>query len=211
MKKEEEFPPRVTQGADGKYRWTFRVDMLTNLSIFTDVLKVLLISVLITGIIMFLIGACADGLSADTLRFSLSVMLIVGGVFIVILPLGYGLYLLISGRHYVALFTLDEHQIVHRQSKKQAEKGRSIGLAAMVAGLAAGGRGAANAGLMAATRGTTMTTSLASVRTIVAKRRQHLIKVNERWEKNRVYVSDEDFDFVLQFLRDHCPQATVKG
>lgn len=35
----------------------------------------------------------------------------------------------------------------------------------------------------------------------------NLIKVNQLLDRNQVYVPDEDYDFVLSFLRDHCPGA----
>ena len=45
------------------------------------------------------------------------------------------------------------------------------------------------------------------VRRVKANRRQHLIKVNQTLERNQVYVTEEDFDFVLDFIRKHCPNA----
>lgn len=48
-------------------------------------------------------------------------------------------------------------------------------------------------------------TDFQRVRRVVARPRLHLIKVNERLEKNQVYVPREDFDFVLDFIRSHCP------
>lgn len=51
------------------------------------------------------------------------------------------------------------------------------------------------------------TSTLASVRRIIPRRRYYLIKVNQLLERNQVYVPDEDYDLVLNFLREHCPGA----
>jgi hypothetical protein len=45
------------------------------------------------------------------------------------------------------------------------------------------------------------------VKRIKARRRQNLIKVNQLLNKNRIFVPDEDFDFVYDFLCQHCTKA----
>jgi hypothetical protein len=54
---------------------------------------------------------------------------------------------------------------------------------------------------------TTMTSVLANVARLIPCRRMNLIKVNQLLAKNRVYVPDEDFDFVYDFLCQHCVKA----
>ncbi|MCR5018366.1 MAG: hypothetical protein K6A64_06175 [Bacteroidales bacterium] len=51
---------------------------------------------------------------------------------------------------------------------------------------------------------TKSTTELAMVR-----RHFNLIKVNQLLSHNQVYVPAEDFDLVLNFLREHCPIAKL--
>jgi len=38
----------------------------------------------------------------------------------------------------------------------------------------------------------------------------NLIKVNQLLNKNRIYVPEEDFDFVYDFLCQHCTKAKKK-
>jgi hypothetical protein len=45
---------------------------------------------------------------------------------------------------------------------------------------------------------------------VKAIRRMNTIKVNERFQKNRVYVSDEDFDFVYDYITSRCTNAKIK-
>ncbi|MBQ9356396.1 MAG: hypothetical protein IJT98_03810 [Prevotella sp.] len=204
--REKDISQRVTLFADGKYHWRYDVNMYTNYSILIDVYKAMGISAGITGLIVFLIVACAGGLSVDGLLGSLQTMLIVAGIFAVLCPLGYLLYALIMGGKYEVLFTMDEQQVVHEQSAMGARKAKKIGTLTSLAGAAAGRPGVAGAGMMSASR-TKMVTTLTDVRRLIPCRGQHLIKVNERLSKNRVYVCDEDFDFVYRFLCEHCPNA----
>ncbi|MBR4698642.1 MAG: hypothetical protein IKP16_01680, partial [Prevotella sp.] len=69
--------------------------------------------------------------------------------------------------------------------------------------------GVMGAGVLAASRSTS-TSVLANVARLVPRRSLHLIKVNQLLNKNRVFVPDEDFDFVYNFLCQHCPKAKKK-
>lgn len=209
--KNEEIGRRPTLCSDGKYRWTYEVNLFKNPTVLFDVYKMLGITVGITALLMLLIVACADGFSLKALHFSWQVMLLMGAIFMVLGALGYVVYALMVGRKYIVQFTMDEEHLEHRQLSQQAERGKKLGLIGAMLGGMAGGRGAANASMMAALRGNTMTSTFSNVRKVVPRRWMHTIKVNEPFGKNRVFVADEDFDFVLQFLRDHCPRATRRS
>lgn len=205
--KEKDISPRVQLFPDGKYHWRYDVNLFTNPSILIDVFKVLGITVGIVVVLNLLIGSCAGTLSfREMMTFSGELLLIVGGIMLVLGILGYLLYACIMGGKYTILFTLDEKEVVHEQSTKATKKARKIGLLTALAGAAAHRPTAMGSGMMAASR-TTMTTTLTDVRRLIPCRRQHLIKVNERLSKNRVFVCNEDFDFVYQFLAEHCPNA----
>jgi hypothetical protein len=66
----------------------------------------------------------------------------------------------------------------------------------------AGRPGVVGTGMLAGTR-TRMYTSFADVRSVESCPGRNLIKVNELLNKNQVYAEDEDFDFVLNFIRAH--------
>ena len=51
----------------------------------------------------------------------------------------------------------------------------------------------------------------ANVRSVKGSRALRVIKVNEPLAKNQVYVEPADYDFVFGFIRDHCPNAHVRG
>ena len=54
---------------------------------------------------------------------------------------------------------------------------------------------------------TSLSSDFSKVRRIKAFPRRKTIKVNEPLAKNQVYTTAEDFNFVLNYIREHCPKA----
>jgi hypothetical protein len=188
---------------DGKYRWVYEVNMLTNFSILFDVWKVLGISMGIL-VLLFVVIAVFDGdWDVDMLIGMASTLGIVALVMLVLGLIGYFVYAAISGWKYAVLFIMDEKEVVHQQMPNTVKKGQLIGALTILAGLASGRPGAVGTGVLAQSR-LSMTSTLAHVERLISCRKMNLIKVNERFEKNRVYVNTEDFDFVYDFLLTHC-------
>ena len=197
---------RVTLYPDGKYRWVYEVPMLKNPSILFDVYWVLGISFGLVWLFNVLLIGCEGDLSLESLWDFSSVFLILMLVFAVI---GYVAYVIVAwtyGWKYVVLFTLDEKEVVHQQMPQQMKKAKVLGALTALAGAAAGKPGVVGSGILASSRSTS-TSVLANVKSIKARRRLNLIKVNQLLNKNRVFVPDEDFDFVYDFLCQHCPNA----
>ena len=195
---------------DGKYRWVYDVPMLTNPSILFDVYWVLAISFGIVWLFNVLLISCEGDMTLSTLWGTTRMfLLILLGMFV----LGYIAYFFVAwyyGWKYSVLFTMDEREVVHQQLPSTVSKARVIGKLTALAGAAAGKPGVMGQGILTASR-TSMTTSLVNVRRLVPCRRMNLIKVNQRLSRNRVYVADEDFDFVYQFLCQHCPPSATKS
>lgn len=188
---------------DGKYRWVYEVNMLTNYSILFDVWKVLGISMGIL-VLLFVVIAVFDGdWDVDMLIGMASTLGIVALVMLVLGLIGYFVYAAISGWKYAVLFIMDEKEVVHHQMPNTVKKGQLIGALTILAGLASGRPGAVGTGVLAQSR-MSMTSTLAHVERLISCRRMNLIKVNERFAKNRVYVNTEDFNFVYNFLLTHC-------
>ena len=197
---------RVTLCQDGKYRWVYDVNLFTNPTVFFDVEKVMLLSLVIMVAIVLLMGLITGNLEWDLVK-SMGVGFAWGSLFITGLTLvGYIVYALIVGGKYTVLFTLDEKELVHQEYGKTLEKAKLIGELTMLAGAAGGRVGTIGTGMLAASR-TTMTTELKHVRRVIPRRWMNTIKVNQLLSKNRVYVKKQDFDFVYQFLCEHCVNA----
>ena len=200
---------RVKLYPDGKYRWVYEVPMLKNPTILFDVYKVLGISFGIVWLFNVLLISCEDGLNLRNLWSFTSGFLILMLVFLVI---GYVAYFIVAwsyGWKYIVLFTLDEKEVVHQMMPRQMEKAKVLGALTALVGSVAGKPGVMGAGVLASSRSTS-TSVLANVARLVPRRRLHLIKVNQLLNKNRVFVPDEDFDFVYNFLCQHCPKAKKK-
>lgn len=200
---------RVKLYPDGKYRWVYEVPMLKNPTILFDVYKVLGISFGIVWLFNVLLISCEDGLNLRNLWSFTSGFLILMLVFLVIGYLAYFIVAWYYGWKYIVLFTLDEKEVVHQMMPRQIEKAKVLGALTALVGSVAGKPGVMGAGVLAASRSTS-TSVLANVARLVPRRRFHLIKVNQLLNKNRVFVPDEDFDFVYNFLCQHCPKAKKK-
>lgn len=199
----------MTLCPDWKYRWVYEVPMLKNPSILFDVYKVLGISFGIVWLFNVLLIGCEEGYTLKSLWGVTSGFLVLMSVFLVI---GYIAYVIVAwsyGWKYVVLFTLDEKEVVHQQMSRQVKKATVLGALTAMVGAAAGKPGVVGTGILAASRSTS-TSVLADVDRIIPCRRLHLIKVNQLLNKNRVFVPDEDFDFVYDFLCQHCTKAQIK-
>ena len=204
--KKEEVGNRVTLCQDGKYRWVYEVNMLTNYSILFDVWKVFGISIVILVILFTIIFLFTGELTLDTLVGMGKGMVIAAGVLAVLSVIGYLIYAAISGWKYVALFIMDEKEVTHQQMPRAVKRGQVIGALTILAGLASKRPGVIGAGVLSQSR-SSMTSTLANVKRLIPSRRMNLIKVNQLLSKNRIYVNDEDFDFVYDFLCQHCVNA----
>lgn len=195
---------RVRLYPDGKYRWVYEVSMLKNPSILVDTFRVLGLSIGVVWLFMIVITAFDGALGLESLWLLTRPFLL---IMLLAMVLGIVAYLIVAwsyGWKYVVLFTMDEKKIVHQQMSRQVKKAQVLGALTVLAGAAAGRAGAAGAGILSASRFSS-TSVFADVRRITPCRKQNLIKVNQLLNKNRIYVCDEDFDFVYDFIRQAKP------
>jgi len=207
MKKNKQAPDsRVKLFPDGKYRWIYEVPMLKNPAILIDVYKVLGISFAIVWLFIFLLVGCSGDLDLDTLWNFTWVILLVTLFMFVLGLISYIIFAWVHGWKYIVLFTMDENEVIHQQMPHQAKKAKIIGELTALAGAMAGKPGIVGTGMLASSR-TSSTSTLVKVKHLVPRRSMNLIKVNQTLNKNRVFVPDEDFEFVYDFLCQHCTQA----
>lgn len=202
---------RVSLCKDGKYRWTYEFNMLKNPAIILVVYKIFLILLSIPFIINVIALARNGELQKewnDRLWSGSNpkVWLVVMAVFFVIILLAYLLVAWMYGGKYIVHFTMDENCIVHEQEAAQSKRAQKLGLLTALVGIFAKRPSTIGAGMLAASR-TTFTSDFPNVRRIKPRRALKLIKVNKLLDRNQVYVPREDFDFVLDFIRRHCPKA----
>ena len=193
----------VTLCEDGKYRWVYEMNMITNPTIFLTVFKIffwiILIMWLVFGLFLYVIPGDWDGF------LGMSKAALIGmGIMAVLTLLGVLVLAAIYGGKYIVLFEMDENEVAHIQVPRQFKKAQALGALTALAGGAAGHLSTAGAGLLAASRNSS-TSEFKNVRSVKAHRRLHVIKVNQLLNKNQVYVRDEDFDFVYDWIRSRCP------
>ena len=196
--------PQVRLCEDGKYHWTYPMNMLTNPTIFLTVLKIFGI----IGGVMFILmysGSILEGDFAPILE-GLPIWGIVVAVFLAISALAYLIVASMYGWKYIVRFTMDEKGLRHEQITAQKKNARKIGGLLAGAGAATGSVGRLGQGIAVASH-TELSSDFSRVRRIKAYPRRATIKVNEPFAKNQVYTTREDFDFVLNFIRDHCPKV----
>jgi hypothetical protein len=202
---DEAHTSRVQLCQDGKYRWIYELNMYKNPSIIFVVFKIFGYIFLIAWAIM-IIADLFRGEGWDMFWDNTKMMLIFCAVFSVLTILAYLLVAASYGGKYIVLFEMDEKGVLHRQIKSQVKKAQVMGWLTVLAGVRAGNLTTVGVGLNSATK-TSSYSSFDHVRNVKAYRNRNLIKVNELLEKNQVYATDEDFDFVYDYIRSHCPNV----
>lgn len=190
---------------DGKYRWVYEMNMLTNPVIFLTVFKIFFYIVLGLWLVIGLFGDLIHGDVRGFLQFG-KVMLIMLAIMAGLTILGILVLSAIYGGKYVVLFEMDDKEISHIQLPRQFTKAQAVGMIAALAGFVTKSPATAGAGLLAASKSSS-TSVYRNVRRVVARRSFHLIKVNQLFNKNQIYVPKEDFDFVYEYIKSRCPQA----
>ena len=189
--------------SDGKYRWVYEMNMLKNPTIFFTVLKVMMISIGIIWLFGLIIGL--GDMSLDYFLFWTKLSGIMLGIFVVLTIIGVLITAAILGK-YVVLFEMDEKEVVHIQMPRQVKKAEVIGFITVLVGAMAKNPTTMGVGLLAASKSRS-SSEFANVRRVKAYRKRNLIKVNQLFNKNQVYVADEDFDFVYNFIKSRCINA----
>ena len=198
----------ITMCQDGKYRWVYELDLYKSSAVFHEVWRVIggicLVAAVISFVAGWMNGSFMDGLKAavGTGGGAIAIMF-------VLTVIGYLVFALMVNGKYCVLFEMDEAGVNHKQQEKHVKKSELVGAITAIAGIASGRPGVAGTGILAAAR-TSMYTSFDDVKELEFLPKQHLIRVNETLNRNQVYVEDEDFNFVADFLRVHCRNAKVK-
>ena len=192
----------VTLCDDGKYRWVYEMNMITNPTIFLTVFKIffwiILVMWAVFGLILYVFPGDWEGL------WGMSKAALAGlGIMAVLTVLGVLVLAAIYGGKYVVLFEMDENEVKHIQVPRQFKKAQAVAALTALAGAVSHRPTTAGAGLLAATKNSS-TSEFKLVRSVRAHRRLHVIKVNQLLNRNQIYVPDEDFDFVYDWIKSRC-------
>ena len=189
---------------DGKYRWTYPMNMLTNPSVYITVCKIFGG----IGLIAYIIGYIGPILRGDFEKV-LGDLKWWGVAVLVFLAISAVAYLIVAAQYgwkYTVNFTMDENGIKHELTPKGKKIAKRIGTATAGVGGVGGSIGRVGQGILVANH-TSLSSDFKVVRSVKPHRRWHTINVNEPFAKNQVYTTKEDFDFVLDYILQHCPKV----
>ena len=201
----EETPQSLFKDAGEKYRWVYELPMLKSFFLLFEVWRVLGISAAIVVILMALFNLFA-GNGWDGLLGSLGLGALVLGILLVLSIPSYYIVTKANNGKYTVLFDMDKDGIDHTQIK--TDKQYALDILTIMAGSAAKSFTAAGAGLLSSAGGS-LYSRFSGVKKIKAVRNKDLIKVHGRFMRNQVYVAQEDFDFVYNYIVEHCPDARI--
>ena len=201
-----EFPSgTIVEDNRGKYLWVYELPMLKSFFLLFEVWKVLAIGALAVFAILFML-ALVGGKGLDGVLAALEMGCLVYAILLILSIPAYYIVTKANNGKYTVLFEMDDAGIDHIQIK--TEKAKALELLTTFVGLKTKTRTTTAAGMLAASGGS-LYTRFDNVQKIRAYRKDNLITVNGSLFRNQIYVNDEEFDFVYDYIRQHCPQADI--
>lgn len=197
----------IVKGPDGVYRWAYDFNMFTNPTILFTIFKVVGIS--FGCVWFFVVGLDVFGGYFDFSDFlnTTKVFLILIAGMMILTTICYILYsLIVLGGKYCVLFEMDEKGITHTQAPKQFEKAKVV---ALINGLTANNLSSLGNAFIVSSR-SSISSEWKKVRTLQRLPGKGVIKVNGLFNNNQVYTSEEDFEFVWDYIVSHCANAKIK-
>lgn len=192
---------------DGKYRWSYELNMYKNPVIFLTVIKVLLFSFLVVALFVAAIQFISGDWKYTSFRAEeLIPVCILFAVFFVITVISYLLVAKQNGGKYIVLFEMDEEKITHRQMPQQFSKAQANAWIVAAVGAMTNNPHLLGAGTLSVSRDS-LTSYYSDVRRVSPKRMYNTIKLNGLFKHNQIYVRNSDFDFVLSYVMEHVEKS----
>ena len=190
------------------YQWACEISLLTNMTMLLHSQKLMMRWGIGIGVFLAVVRLLLG--NATFVEALLTIAIVILG-FSALGLVGYVIYCCIRGGGFTSSYTLDkknlrENYVPYKVQKLPNPKGLS-GLIDILSSRP----GLPGWGFVWATGKSTSTVPLKRVRTIKARRRLGHIKVSLGLDHVYVYVRPTDFDTILNYLREHCPQARVSG
>ena len=197
--REKYFTDRVVKDENGVYRWYYDMDMRQNKylrNVLFKVMGIICLAILVMMLLMFSGSDLRDG----------ALWLVVGlpGGMFLLTVLGWWLAVLIMKGKYRVYFSMDEDSIQLVRSKRTQAMMNSMGAIGAAAGLAAGKPGEAfRTGVMLSGAAASGLTYFKDVRGITEHPEWDSVNLRDITSGNQIWIPKEDYDFVVNFLRDH--------
>ena len=192
----------VKKGDDGKYRWSYDLNMYKNPVILLTVIKVVSIAVGAVWLFAVLISSGDRGYWWEGFLKMLKIFVFIELGACVLGAIAYLILAACYGGKYCVEFEMDENGVRHTQTASQAKKAGALGFLTVLAGAAAKNPTAMGAGMLSGSK-TSSYSEFSKVRKVRAYPALNVIKLNAPLNRNQVYAEKEDFDFVRGFINEH--------
>lgn len=191
----------IVKSKDGTYRWYYEFNMLKNPMVIRTVFKIFFYILIGLAAFLFLLNVIDGHLKV---KYLIELAKAIGITAIILFGLSIISYFILAciyGFKYCVLFEMNDEGIRHIQMEKQFKKAEALAWAEAIAGIACGKLGMTGSALLAGTRNS-LSTDFSKVKKMKAIKRHNTIKLDAPFSHNQIYVSDEDFDFVLNFIKE---------
>ena len=191
---------------EGKYCWIYEMPMMKSFFLLLEVWKVILLSGLILFVFFMLFNLLSGNGFSNIGGTLMAICIPVAIIFVLSIP-AYYIVAKANNGMYTVYFEMDDAGVDHIQIK--TDKARALEILTFFVGGAAKNRTTTAAGMLSATGGS-LYSRFAKVKKIGVNKANNLITLSGPLMSNHVYVDDDNFDFVKDYIVRHCPDATVK-
>ena len=190
---------------ENKYSWVYEQPMLKSFFLLFEVWRVILIAAAILALFLIIMNLIT-GNGFEGILSSIGMAGLAGGIIFVLSIPSYYIVTKANNNKYTVLFEMDENGVDHTQIKTEAAK--ALEALTILAGIATRNRTTTASGILSATGGS-LYSDFRKVRKIKVLPDKNTIMLNGRFVRNQVYAEDEDFEFVSNFIIEHCPEAKI--
>ncbi len=194
----------MTPDGKGVYRWRYSVNLYKNLGLlwlFYKVFGGIFAACVLFALFLGDFKVSLEGAKWTAVGFA---------VMIAIVTLSYYIYALIQRGRYTWDFEMDENGVNGVQVANEAKRNMMLGAAVAAMGAATGNLTQMGVGTMVAS-GNGWNSQFATVSKVKPDRKHNTINIRNGLFHNQVFASDEDFEFVADYITSHSPKLKKKG
>ena len=194
---------------DGVYRWVYVYNLWKNYTVILEIEKIFILTAMVIMIIQGLLGIREKGIVKRLISAAQEAGVILA-VMTGLLLISYPIYGLLSKGKYCVLFEMDDRSIMHTRMEKEVKREDLVEWL-WAANEILDSR-LLSTGLSIATASeASIETVFADVRKVTVSRKGKTITLRCRITRNQVYVPDDEFEFIRDFILERCPKNVRTG
>lgn len=194
----------IFEEEDGTYDWIYCMNMMKNTSMMKFIFKVVAICFIpVTAVLLFL------SWGSDDFAMMVGILAACFGVVMLITLFSIWFVNTIYKGSYMLVYQMNNDAIMFSQTTDQAAMTRTIAGASAAVNAAGNNIGGVIAGTGLAMSPNVHIAKFAKVSSVRGNRADHLIWVNTFLQSLMIYVPDEFYDFVWNYIRERCDRARI--